>query len=178
MILTPDDPRSPVCARMEFRHWRADDVGLAMSLWGDPRVTRYLSASGVFERSDVEARVARELTHQAAHGIQYWPLFLRESGGFVGCCGLKPYDLPTGILELGFHFSPEHWGRGLATEAARAVITFAFDTLRAEALFAGHHPENAASQRALERIGFTYSHHELFPPTGLDHPGYMLKRSR
>jgi RimJ/RimL family protein N-acetyltransferase len=79
-------------------------------------------------------------------------------------------------LELGFHLRPEHWGKGLATEAARAAIAFAFDRLRSEELFAGHHPANAASARTLRKLGFRYSHDELYPPTGLRHPSYVLAR--
>jgi RimJ/RimL family protein N-acetyltransferase len=48
--------------------------------------------------------------------------------------------------------------------------------LGAASLFAGHHPDNAASKHALERLGFRYTHHELYPPTGLEHPGYELVR--
>ena len=80
------------------------------------------------------------------------------------------------IFELGFHVCADHWGKGIATEAARAVIAFAFDELQASALFAGHHPENVASRRTLERLGFRHTHDELYPPTGLQHPSYLLAR--
>ena len=44
------------------------------------------------------------------------------------------------------------------------------------ALFAGLHPGNAASRRTLEKLGFLYTHHEPYAPTGLDHPGYLLAK--
>jgi RimJ/RimL family protein N-acetyltransferase len=105
---------------------------------------------------------------QREHGFQYWPIFLR-GGEHVGCCGLKPRD--ERIHELGFYVRPACWGRGLAVDAAQAVIAHAFDVLGAAALFAGHHPENHGSRRTLEKLGFRYTHHELYPPTGLQHPG-------
>lgn len=96
----------------------------------------------------------------------------------LGCCGLRPYRLEDGIYELGFHLRPEHWGQGYATEAARAVIDHAFDTLHARALFAGHHPGNVASRRLLEKLGFRYTHDEFYAPTGLEHPSYLLESPR
>ncbi len=56
------------------------------------------------------------------------------------------------------------------------MIAYAFDRLRAEALLAGHHPENHGSRRTLEKLGFRYTHDENYPPTGLLHPGYELRR--
>jgi ribosomal-protein-alanine N-acetyltransferase len=56
------------------------------------------------------------------------------------------------------------------------VITYAFDTLGASALFAGHHPENAASRKVLAKLGFQFTHKQLYPPTGLEHDSYLLKR--
>jgi RimJ/RimL family protein N-acetyltransferase len=77
-------------------------------------------------------------------------------------------------LELGFHFRPAYWGQGLAQEAARAVIAFAFETLPVKALFAGHHPENTASERLLRKLGFRFTHEEIYSPTGLLNPAYLL----
>ena len=61
---------------------------------------------------------------------------------------------------------------------AGSVIAFAFDQLGETSLFAGHHPENTSSQRALDKLGFRYLRHELYPPTGLQHPGYELKKNQ
>jgi RimJ/RimL family protein N-acetyltransferase len=80
------------------------------------------------------------------------------------------------IYELGFHLRAEPWGRGLAEEAGRALIDFGFETIGAEALFAGHHPENQASRRTLVKLGFRLTHEEFYPPTGLLHPSYLLER--
>lgn len=111
---------------------------------------------------------------QREHRVQYWPMFALKDSEFVGCCGLRPYKE---TLELGFHLRPEYWGRGLAEEAARGVIAYAFYGLRMEVLFAGHHPENRASKRVLEKLGFGYTHDEVYPPTGLMNPGYLLRRA-
>jgi len=163
----------PVSQRLEFRTWRTVDLPLATSLWADPRVTAFISRSP-WNGAQVEERLRTEIRFQEAHRIQYWPLFLRATGELAGCCGLHPRDAPRGILELGFHLRPWAWGKGLATEAARAAAVHAFDVVGVSGLFAGHHPENAASERVLGKLGFRYTHHELYPPTGLLHPCYLL----
>jgi len=171
MPARPDDT-----ARLVFRSWRADDEPLAQALWGDARVTALIDARGALDGDEVRRRLALEIENERVHGLQYWPLFLREGGAPVGCCGLKPRDPARAVLELGFHLRPECWGAGYATEAARSVVAHAFGRLGAAALFAGHHPRNAASRRTLEKLGFRHTHDELFPPTGLLHPSYWLAR--
>jgi RimJ/RimL family protein N-acetyltransferase len=68
-----------------------------------------------------------------------------------------------------------HWRCGYASEAACAVIEYAFKKLKANGLFAGHNPRNEASRCLLEKLGFHYTHDEYYPPTGLNYPSYLLK---
>jgi RimJ/RimL family protein N-acetyltransferase len=154
-------------ARLTFRWWREEDAPLARQLWGDSRVTRRIGAIEPDQRLRSELELAR------SYGVQYWPIFSGDA--FVGCCGLRPR---LEIFELGFHLCFEHWGKGFATEAARAVIAHAFDTLKAPALFAGHHPENESSRRTLLKLGFRYTHDEPYPSTRLSHPSYELTARR
>jgi RimJ/RimL family protein N-acetyltransferase len=161
--------------RLGFRHWSAEDLPLACLLWKDPQVSRFLG--GPFSDEQVVARLRKEIQTQADCGTQYWPVFLLQTGDFVGCAGLRPYDLWRGVFELGAHLRPQYWRRGLAEEAARAAIDFAFSNLGATAVFAGHHPENESSRRLLVKLGFKYTHDELYAPTGEMHPSYLLGRT-
>lgn len=160
--------------RLGFRCWSGADVELAWGLWGDPAVTRLIG--GPFSRAQVEEKLRAEIERMEVHGVQYWPVFLLSSGEHVGCCGLRPYAPEEGVLEIGFHLRSGHHGRGYAEEAARAVMAHAFGTLGAAGLFAGHHPENAASRRLLEKLGFRYVRDEHYAPTGLMHPSYTCGR--
>jgi [ribosomal protein S5]-alanine N-acetyltransferase len=144
-----------------------------MAVWGDPEVTRWIG--GPFSPHQVKSRLDREISTMADRGVQYWPIFLLASDDFVGCAGLRPYKLDEGIYELGFHLCKAHWRKGLAEEAARAAIAYAFGTMRANAVFAGHHPANAASRHLLEKLGFRFTHEEPYPQTGFNHPSYLLK---
>jgi ribosomal-protein-alanine N-acetyltransferase len=160
--------------RLGFRQWHRSDFELAFGLWGDPQVTKLIDSRGQLSENQVRERLTREIATAESCGVQYWPIFLLSNGRHVGCCGLRPYDLPQRIYEIGFHIRPEYWRRGLASEAARAVMKYAFESLAAADLFAGHHPENAASRCLLEKLGFRYTHAEYYAPTGLDHPSYLM----
>ena len=145
---------------------------MAMALWGDPEVTRLIG--GAFSREQVRERLSREIATMQSHGMQYWPVFLLATGEHVGCCGLRPYKSEEGICEIGVHLRRDFWGRGYAPEATRAVIEYAFNILGVKALFAGHNPANEASRGLLEKLRFRYTHDEYYPPTGLNHPSYLL----
>ena len=162
--------------RMGFSQWEENDGELARQLWGDPEVTRWICASGRFRPDEITARLQKEIENGRKYQVQYWPVFLLDSGEFAGCCGLRPYT--PGWYELGFHLRPKFWRQGYAAEAAAAAIQYAFDTLGAEGLFAGHNPHNTASKRVLERLGFRYVRDEYYGPTGLYHPSYELRSNR
>ena len=64
---------------------------------------------------------------------------------------------------------------GLATEAARTVIEYAKEAFPEKSIYAGHNPHNKASQRVLEKLGFSFLGLELYIQTGLMHPTYILR---
>ncbi|HEX7810026.1 MAG TPA: GNAT family N-acetyltransferase [Thermoanaerobaculia bacterium] len=153
-------------ARIEFRRWSLSDAELGMRLWGNADVMRYIG--GPYSKEEVSARLEREVANDARYGVQYWPVFI--DGEFAGACGIKPSPEDDTIFEMGFHFLPAFWGAGYASEASRAVMAFATDILGLDALYAGHHPENAVSRRLLTRLGFVEIGVHFFARTGLQHP--------
>jgi len=157
-----------------FRCWSSEDLPLAMELWGDPEVTALIG--GPFTPDMVQARLAREIAQMQEFGLQYWPVFLLDGNEHIGCAGLQPYRIEDRVYELGVHLRPAFWSRGLAKEAARTILDYGFDTLGAEALLAGHHPSNEASRQLLLKLGFVRTHEELYPPTGLMHPSYTVRK--
>lgn len=158
--------------RLGFRRWSADDFPLAVALWGNLQVTRFFG--GPFSHEKIRERLAREIALLSTHHIQYWPIFLLAGEAHVGCAGLQPYKLEEKIYELGVHLLPPYWGQGFAVEAGQTIIAFAFGSLGARGLFAGHHPENNASRSVLNKLGFQYTGEVFYPPTGLMEPAYLL----
>lgn len=161
---------------MGFDRWSDADLSLAISLWGDPRVTALIDARSTLNECEVRDRLESEIALFATHGVQYFPIFLLEGETFVGCCGLRPYLKAPGTLEVGVHVRPDFWRRGIAFEASNAMIEFAFRTTDAGVVMMGHHPTNAPSRALIEKLGFELSHTERYEATGLDHPAYMKHR--
>ena len=171
----PPTPYFLKSARVGFRCWSPEDLPLARELWSDIEVTRFLG--GPFSDQEISQKLQREITRMNAHQFQYWPIHLLSNDEYIGCCGLRPYRPEDQIHELGFHLRPRYRGRGLAPEAAHAVIRYAFETIGAKALSARHHAENTASKKLLEKLGFRYTHDEFYAPLQMHLPYYLLTRS-
>jgi [ribosomal protein S5]-alanine N-acetyltransferase len=90
--------------------------------------------------------------HQERYGFSKWGVEERASGSLVGDCGMQLLEGGPDV-ELGFHLRTSVWGRGYATEAARACLDAAFTDLGLDRVIAIVAPGNAASVRVLEKVG-------------------------
>jgi ribosomal-protein-alanine N-acetyltransferase len=165
--------------RLAARSWQVEDLPFAMELWGDPAVTALIDSRGKLTEQQVQEKLSAEIDQERSTGVQYWALFNYSSGDFVGCGGLRPWvytpDEPN--FELGFHLVKRCWDKGFATEAALGVLNYSWEKLGLSKVYAGHHPDNRASQRILEKLGFKLVQNVFYEPTGLMHPSYVCKRS-
>lgn len=161
--------------RIGFSKWCHDDMELAVLLWGEEAVTRYICASGAFSRQEITDRLGTEIHNGEQYSVQYWPIFELATEELIGCCGLRPFKNEKDSYEIGFHLRKKYWGMGFVSEAAEAVIDYSFRVLKAEILYAGHHPQNAASKKLLTKLGFQYIGKNYYEPTGLYHPSYQLR---
>jgi RimJ/RimL family protein N-acetyltransferase len=150
---------------------------LAIELWGDPAVTALIDSRGTLSDRQVEEKLRAEIDRERSRGVQYWPLFERDSGRFVGCSGLRPWIYTPGVpnFEIGFHIVKRCWGEGFATEGASGALEYGWEKLRLSEVYAGHHPDNAASQRILQKLRFEFVENVFYEPTGLMHPSYLRK---
>lgn len=164
--------------RIGFSKWNNNDLELAKKLWGNKDVTKFISAKGYFTEDEILKRLNLEISNNEKYGVQYWKIFLKETDEFIGCCGLRTYDLESKIYEAGVHLLPEFWGSGIASEVMKRVIEYAFDDLKASNVFAGHNPNNTASKKMLTKIGFHFVKEEFYEPTGLMHPSYLYKEEK
>lgn len=124
----------------------------ASRIFADPDVIRYMPKRDMmpYERAERALRVSNE--NWKAHGYGGWVIRDKANGQLVGSCDLDSEEL--GEVELGYCLAKAYWGKGLATEVAQAVVRFAFEDLKLERLVAVVVPENIASWKLLERIGF------------------------
>lgn len=162
--------------RLGFSVWRENDISDALELWGNPEVTKFIVADGILLKEQVDQRLKKEIETYNNYNIQYWPVYFIETNENVGCCGIRPYDSEKNIFEMGIHLKEKYWGKGFAQQACSAVIEYAFNNLKVNALFAGHNPKNICSAKLLKKLGFTYTHDEFYPPTGLYHPSYLMTK--
>jgi ribosomal-protein-alanine N-acetyltransferase len=148
-----------------------------MQLWGDPAVTALIDARGKLSEAEVKEKLCTEIERERAHGVQYWALF-DNGDDFVGCARLRPWIYTAGeaTFEVGFHLAKSCWGRGLATEAACGALDYAWQKLQLSKVYAGHHPDNHASERILGKLGFEFIGTVFYEPTGLMHPSYVRQR--
>jgi RimJ/RimL family protein N-acetyltransferase len=92
---------------------------------------------------------------QYANRIGRWAVVLRGTGEFIGWCGLK-YYADVNEYDLGYRYFEEHWGRGYATEAARAVLRYGIEHLRGARIVGKAMAGNVGSRRVLEKIGLAF----------------------
>lgn len=141
---------SILTARLRLRPLHPDDVDALGEVYLHPLVARWI---GPRTREDVAQEIALQVEHQAEFGWSFWAVEDRATGRLIGDCGLQPLEHHGPEVELGYDLHPGRWGRGLATEAAGAVMRQAFGPLGIERVMAVVKPEHTASQRVLEKVG-------------------------
>jgi RimJ/RimL family protein N-acetyltransferase len=122
----------------------------------DPEVMRYLSGRPeTLEES--RAGIERVKARWAEWGYSWWSFFELATGRIIGAGCIQHLDRDaTKPLEVGWRLRREKWGQGFASEAARAMVAFAFERLEAPELTAICHPDNAASAKVMVRLGMRY----------------------
>jgi RimJ/RimL family protein N-acetyltransferase/GNAT superfamily N-acetyltransferase len=139
-------------ARLRLRRMAPADADEFERQWNQPEVGRYLWDGQPVPRARVEEVIASSADTFAARGFGLWTVTLAADGRVAGFCGLRVEE-STGRVELLYAFDAAWWGRGLATEAARAVLADAFTRPGLSAIYAGTNPNNRASSRVLDALG-------------------------
>jgi RimJ/RimL family protein N-acetyltransferase len=139
--------------RLRLRRARAGDAARLATLNADPEVMRYIG-SGARPGGLARAEAAAWLD---AAGCHIRIIEDRASGEVHGWVALLPFDQGRAV-ELAYRLARPSWGRGIASEAARAMVGYAFAPLGAglglDRLAAITHPDNRASRRVLDKLGF------------------------
>jgi RimJ/RimL family protein N-acetyltransferase len=137
--------------RLVLREWRREDFEPLARFMADPDVTRYLTGEPL-SRADAWRNMASLVGHWFLRGYGMWVVERKSDGAFMGRVGMNnPEGWPG--LEVGWTLGREYWGKGYATEAARAAMTYAFLTQPVDNIISVIHIENAPSQAVAERLG-------------------------
>lgn len=144
--------------RLLLRNWRDEDRVPYAALNADLRVRRYFSSTLTREQSDRQIDGFRD--HIAEHGFGFWALEVPNVADCIGFVGLARCSFPapfTPCVEIGWRLAAEHWGKGYASEAARATLAYGFGPLGLDEIVALAVPANVKSTAVMERIGMTRS---------------------
>jgi ribosomal-protein-alanine N-acetyltransferase len=140
--------------RLKLRPATLDDVEALLVLWREPLVRQYLLDDRVVSRQQVEGFVDSFRRSGDERGHYLWLVESKDDGALVGFAALKEIP-PTPEVEVYYGLAPRFWGQALATEAARAVLAYAFDVLGLARIWARTDPSNEASKRVAMRLGMT-----------------------
>ncbi len=145
--------------RLVLREFAEDDWPAVLTYQSDPRYLRYYAWTGRTEE-EVRAFVRMFISHQEEQPRRKFQLAvtLRGDGRLIGNCGVRT-DPGRREGDIGYELDPRHWGRGYATEAARAILAFGFAELRLHRVWASCVAENAGSARVLEKLGMRREGH-------------------
>jgi RimJ/RimL family protein N-acetyltransferase len=139
--------------RLRLRGLRGSDYEDYAALYADPEVTRFIGQNGeTWDRGRAWRHMAFIHGHWWLGGVGMWVVEEKASGSFAGMIGFAEPETWPGF-ELGGHLARCHWGKGYASEGARAAMAFAFDVLRKDHIISLVDPANHASIRVVERIG-------------------------
>jgi RimJ/RimL family protein N-acetyltransferase len=160
-----------VTERLVLRRFTAADASNLLALDGDPEVMRYIEPK-VKTRAQIEAEVLPLFLgrYQRYPGFGRWAADARDGGDFVGWFGLRPVqpiegaivdwpDAPPGggVAEIGYRLRRSVWGRGYATEGARALVSRAFTELGVREVVATTMTVNTQSRAVMEKAGLRYA---------------------
>jgi [ribosomal protein S5]-alanine N-acetyltransferase len=158
--------------RLYLREFTLDDAKLIYELNSDPLVTKYTEKGPDKNLEDALKRLKNDILPQYKNRVGRWAVFLKENDEFIGWCGVK-YVEKENVYTLGYRFFPKYWGKGYATEAAKASLEYATNVLHIKGIIAKAMNVNTASIHVIKKLGMVYLKNEICA----DHPAevYILK---
>jgi len=142
--------------RLLIRPFKLEDIEPAYVMDADPEVTRYTGDGGVVSKKEIERRIVENVFGDyEKYGFGRLAVELKSENKFIGFTGLK-YLEDMDEVNLGYRFMKKYWGKGIATESAKACLNLAFETLELSKVIAMVLPENIGSIRVLEKLNFEY----------------------
>ena len=149
----------PDRSRLYLRRVNASDIDDLFRIYGDPATNTFNPAGPYPDISHARNVMARWLNHWENYRFGNWAISLKENHDrIIGFGGLSiiSYD-DTPIMNLGYRFSTESWGKGLATEFAKYAVGYGFDVLKLAEISAVVRPNHLASQKILTKAGLRFS---------------------
>jgi [ribosomal protein S5]-alanine N-acetyltransferase len=143
--------------RLHLREFQADEWPAVLAYQSDPLYLRYYHWTQRTPEA-VQEFVGWFLAHQVVvpRDKYQFAVTLKASGELIGNCGVRRTAPGALVADLGYELAPAHWGKGYATEAARAVLAFGFSALGVDRIESWCVAENTGSAHVLEKIGMRF----------------------
>ena len=142
--------------RLLIRPFKMEDIEPSYIMNLDAEVSRYTGDGGIVSKEEIERRIVENVFGDyEKHGFGRLAVELKGENKFIGFTGLK-YLEDMDEVDLGYRFMKEYWGKGIATESAKACVNLGFNTLGLKRMIAMVLPENIGSIRVLEKLNFEY----------------------
>lgn len=141
--------------RLRLQELTPDDAQHFYDLNADPEVVKY-TGDPPFESVESARSFLENYDQYQKYGYGRWAVLLKETGEFLGWCGLK-YLPESNETDLGYRFFQKHWGKGYATEAALACVEYGFKNLGLTRIVGRVMKANSASVKVLEKTGLRFA---------------------
>ncbi|WP_342219569.1 GNAT family N-acetyltransferase [Rickettsiella endosymbiont of Miltochrista miniata] len=159
--------------RLILRTWNEQDLDPMSAINQDPLVCEFLPQVG--NRAATKTLIQLFINHYEKYGFTAYAVELKSNSKFIGFVGLLIPSFEahfTPAVEIAWRLDSQLWGKGYATEAAKAVVDFAFTTLKLEEVVSFTVENNIRSRRVMEKIGMHHTQHDDF-----DHPKLLTNSS-
>lgn len=164
--------------RLILRELKITDARGMFEMDSDPLVHRFLGNNPVSTISQSTADIAFIQAQYQENGIGRWAVIEKDSNQFIGWCGLKLIrdinNNHSNYYDIGYRFNRKFWGKGYATESARAAINYGFEELNLDQIIGIADVENHDSIKVLEKLGLIKIN--VFDYKGRDHHWLVLKK--
>jgi RimJ/RimL family protein N-acetyltransferase len=141
--------------RLTFRKFELDDLPMLIEQRSDPDMNRYLGGTRMQNPEALAKRIRFYMGCYDSHGFGMCPMYLKETGEFIGVAGIQPLS-DTDEIEVGYSVIKKYWGQGIGTETAKGWMKFGFNECGLERIVAVAVLENIASRRVMEKLGMSY----------------------
>lgn len=153
--------------RLGFRNWQDSDLKALAKMNADPRVMEYFPST--VDEIETAKFIARMQAEFAKHNFCYFAVDLLSSNEFIGFIGLSNKDFEadfTPCVDIGWRIDPDHWGKGYATEGAKACLDYGFNTIALTSIVSMAPKINKKSIAVMKKIGMQFE-------TEFDHPALL-----
>lgn len=169
--------------RLRIRALQESDLDGMFALDSDPEVHKYLGNKPITEKAAALKYIKDTNKQYKERGIGRWAVELKETGDFIGWCGLRLYteytfNNHTNFYDIGYRLRHEFWGKGYATEASKACLEYAWNVLHLDNVYGITEKGNEGSHRVLLKIGLTYVEDFYYEPDNMELRWYAISKPK